>query len=73
MAWHLVQMDTVGLMVRLTWRTCVQARCDKSDTERIWERTIPVPRDATTTHYIVKRRKRVEDVPLLTGKGEYTS
>ena len=30
-------------------------------------------KDATTTHYIGERRKRIEDVPLLTGTGEYTS
>jgi carbon-monoxide dehydrogenase large subunit len=30
-------------------------------------------RDATSTHYIGERRKRIEDVPFLTGTGEYAS
>src|SRR5258708_8822286 len=34
---------------------------------------MPMSKDATTTHYIGERRKRLEDVPLLTGTGEYTS
>src|SRR5260370_6045912 len=39
----------------------------------VGRRGMPMSRDATSTHYIGERRKRIEDVPFLTGTGEYAS